>query len=80
MPDVTATEAARRFSDLLDAVEHDGERFTITRHGKAIANIEPTGHGRGSATKELLRSTRPDRGWAGELTEVRDLLLVQERS
>lgn len=80
MPDVTATEAARQFSDLLDAVEHDGERFTIIRHGKAIAHIEPVTRGRGAATKKLLRQHRPDATWAGELADIRQVLPVQERS
>ena len=80
MPDVSATDAARHFSDLLDSVEHDGERYTIVRHGKAIAQIEPVARGRGAEAKELLRRYRPDRGWAGELAEIRDLLEVQDRS
>ncbi|MFV1991426.1 MAG: type II toxin-antitoxin system Phd/YefM family antitoxin [Acidimicrobiales bacterium] len=80
MPDVTATEAARQFSDLLDAVEHDGECFTIVRHGKAIAQIEPVARGRGEAAKEILRKNRPDARWTSELADVRDLLEVQERS
>ena len=76
---MSATEAARRFSDLLDAVEHDGRRFTIVRHGRAVAHLEPALAGRGSAAKEILRANRPDPGWAGELSELRDSLEVQER-
>jgi antitoxin (DNA-binding transcriptional repressor) of toxin-antitoxin stability system len=79
MSDITATEAARRFSDLLDAVEHDGERFTIIRHGSAIAQIEPVSRGRGADAKSILRRHRPDATWAGQLTEVRDLLEVEDR-
>lgn len=41
MAEVTATEAARTFADLLDAVEHRGERFTIVRRAKAIARLQP---------------------------------------
>lgn len=37
---LTATEASRRFSDLLDAVEH-GESVTITRGNHAVAEIRP---------------------------------------
>ena len=79
MPDVSATDAARRFSDLLDAVEHAGEHFTVIRHGKAVAQIEPVSQGRGADIKALLRDRRPDRSWAGQLSEVRDLLEVDER-
>ena len=48
MSEITATEAARRFADLLDSVEHAGQRYTITRRGKAVAQIEPVSRGRGS--------------------------------
>jgi prevent-host-death family protein len=78
--DVTATEAARRFAALLDSVEHDGQRYTITRHGKAIAHIEPVTRGRGSDAKALLRGYRPDARWLRDLGEVRGLLEVDERT
>jgi prevent-host-death family protein len=79
MSDVTATDAARRFADLLDAVEHRGEQFTIVRRGKAIARLEPMSTGRGSETKAMLRRHRPDRSWAEDLGDVRGLLEVDER-
>jgi len=80
MPDVTATDAARQFSDLLDAVEHDGERFTIVRHGKAVAQIEPVTRGRGALAKKILRRGSPDVDWATELADTRELLPVQHRT
>ncbi|MGH8884581.1 MAG: type II toxin-antitoxin system Phd/YefM family antitoxin [Egibacteraceae bacterium] len=79
MADVSATEAARNFADLLDAVER-GERFTIIRRGKAVAHLEPPHHGRGSDVKSVLRAHRPDPGWASDLAETRRLLTVEERS
>ena len=79
MPEVTATEAARKFADLLDAVEHDGEQYTITRRGRAVAHIEPVTRGRGVDAKALLRRNRPDARWARDLVEVRDLLEVENR-
>jgi antitoxin (DNA-binding transcriptional repressor) of toxin-antitoxin stability system len=79
MPDVTATDAARNFADLLDAIEHRGERFTIVRRGKAIAQLEPMNRGRGSDVKALLDRHRPDPDWASDLAEVRDLLEIDER-
>ncbi len=79
MSEVTATEAARNFADLLDAVEHDGERYTITRRGKAVAQIEPVTRGRGIDAKALLRRYRPDPGWETELGDVRELLEVETR-
>ncbi|MEM9033834.1 MAG: type II toxin-antitoxin system Phd/YefM family antitoxin [Actinomycetota bacterium] len=79
MSEVTATEAARRFADLLDAVEHRGERYTITRRGKAVAHIEPVMQGRGVDVKALIRQHHPDEGWADDLEEVRDLFEVESR-
>jgi len=80
MSEITATDAARKFADLLDAVEHDGQRYTITRRGKAIAHIEPVSRGRGADAKELLRRHRPDADWSTDLNEVRELLDVDTRS
>lgn len=79
MPDVTATDAARNFADLLDAVEHRGEHFTIVRRGKAIAHLQPTSRGRGADAKALLRRHRPDARWESEVRAVRALLEVDER-
>ena len=79
MQEMSATEAARRFSDLLDAVEHRGEHFTIVRRGKAIAHLEPTSRGRGADAKALLRRHHPDAKWAAEVWAVRELLEVDER-
>ncbi len=79
MSEVTATEAARKFADLLDAVEHGGERYTITRRGKAVAHIEPVTRGRGADAKALLRRHRPDARWTGDLDGIRDLLEIDSR-
>ncbi len=79
MADITATEAARRFADVLDAVEHGGQRFTITRHGKAVAHLEPVTRGRGADVKALLRDHEPDAAWGADLATVRDLLDVDVR-
>lgn len=79
MADVSATEAARNFADLLDAVER-GECFTIIRRGKAVAHLEPPHHGRGGDVKAVLREHRADLGWARELAETRRMLTVEERS
>jgi antitoxin (DNA-binding transcriptional repressor) of toxin-antitoxin stability system len=80
VPDVTATDAARNFADLLDAIEHRGEHFTIVRRGKAIAHLEPMNRGLGADVKALLRRHHPDPDWARSLDEVRDLLDIEARS
>jgi prevent-host-death family protein len=52
---LSATEAARRFSDLLDAVENRGETFVVVRRGQPVARIGPPAGGAGRSVKELLR-------------------------
>ena len=79
MGEVTATEAARSFADLLDAVEHRGERFTIVRRGKPVARLQPVSDGHGAEVKALLRRYSPDRGWARDLAAVRSLVELEER-
>jgi antitoxin (DNA-binding transcriptional repressor) of toxin-antitoxin stability system len=38
---ISATEAARNFSELLNKVGFRGERYTIARGGKAVAHLTP---------------------------------------
>jgi prevent-host-death family protein len=80
MTEVSATDAARNFADLLDAVEHRGERITIVRRGRAVAQIEPIVIGRGDDVKSMLRRLRTDAGWRSDLASTRDLLTLQERN
>lgn len=79
MPDVTATDAARNFADLLDAIEHRHERYTIMRRGRAVAQLEPVSRGRGADLKALLRNHEPDAEWSKDLADVRDLLTLDDR-
>lgn len=74
MKEVSATEAARNFSDILDAVEHDGESYTVIRRGNAVAVIGPTRTGSGRALKKALRSAEPDPDFAADIVELRALL------
>jgi antitoxin (DNA-binding transcriptional repressor) of toxin-antitoxin stability system len=80
MTDVSATEAARKFADLLDAVEQRGEHFTIIRRGKAVAHLEPVGLGRGDQAKTLLRRQAADPDWSNDIAKTRRLLLIEDRS
>ena len=79
MPEVTATDAARNFADLLDAIEHRGEHFTIIRRGKAVAHLEPMGRGRGADVKSALRRHSVDGGWSRDLESVRELIEIDKR-
>lgn len=79
MPEISATDAARGFADVLDAVEHRGTRYTIVRRGRPVAHIVPIAPGRGADVKALLRRHHPDVEWADQLSELRDLLDVEPR-
>ena len=80
MAEISATDAARNFADLLDAIEHRGEHFTITRRGKVVAQLEPVSSGRGVDVKRLLASHRPDSEWADDLAAVRAMVGPQDRA
>ena len=79
MRELTATEAARRFSEVLDAVEHEGESFVVRRGGKVVASIAPASARRGRALKDVLLAHDPDPSWAGEVRELRTVLIPEER-
>jgi prevent-host-death family protein len=72
MKQLSATDAARRFSEVLDEVEGGGESFVVVRHGRAVATIGPAIGGTGKTLMEALRAHRPDDAWAGELRELRE--------
>jgi prevent-host-death family protein len=77
---VTATDAARRFSELLDAVERDDETFVVDRKGRAVARITREPVASGAAAKDLLARLAPDVGWVDELAQLRASLPSQERN
>ena len=79
MAEVSATDAARNFSDILDAVEHRGERFTVVRRGKVVARIEPVATGKGREVKAMLRRHRSDVTFARDVAAVRKLLEIEDR-
>ena len=79
MTEVTATEASRRFADLLDGVEHRGERYTIVRRGRVIAQLERATGTSGAEAKALLRRHHVDRAWGEEVDALRKDLAVEER-
>ncbi len=80
MKEITATDAARGFSALLDAVELQGETFVVTRGGRSIARIEAATGASGATVKALLRRRRTDPAWADDVREVRTAAAVQERA
>jgi prevent-host-death family protein len=76
VPKVSATAAARNFSNILDAVERRGERFTIVRRGRVVAQLGPVSTGKGGEVKAMLRRQRTDPGFGRDIAAVRELLKV----
>lgn len=76
---LTATQVARRFSELLDAIEARGESFLVVRRGRAVARLEPARKSSGEAIKKILRGGPPDPAWATDLSRLRSALSIEER-
>lgn len=72
---ITATAAAREFSDVLDRVEHAGDEFVVERHGRAVATIAPVSPARRARWGEVLAVLdalpRPDAALARDLKKLR---------
>ena len=58
MRTMSATEASRRFSDLLDAIER-GETVTVTRGNRPVAEIRPAPRRTGRDLRAALTETSP---------------------
>jgi prevent-host-death family protein len=74
MTRMTATDAARSFSELLNRVA-DGEQIEVTRSGATVAVISPPRSRLISAERfrELIESApRPDPGFLGEVRAARE--------
>jgi prevent-host-death family protein len=71
---MTATEASRRFSDLLDAIER-GESVVVTRGNRPVAEIRPARKRTGKDLRAALASTlAPDERFEQDITEALHLL------
>ncbi|HEX8344688.1 MAG TPA: type II toxin-antitoxin system prevent-host-death family antitoxin, partial [Actinoplanes sp.] len=67
MRTMTATEASRRFSDLLDAIEQ-GESVTITRGNHPVAEIRPAKRRTGADLRTALAGIpAPDDRFADDI-------------
>jgi prevent-host-death family protein len=80
MKEIRATEAARHFSDVLDAVEHRGQDFVVTRAGRRVAYLGPARAAKGADLKRILRAHEPDPDWPAELRALREQVTVEQRS
>lgn len=74
---ISATDAVRSFSELMNRVRYRGESFIVERGGKPICEIQPAGPPRfsGAELAKLLRSLpKPDSKY---LAIVEDLIAKQ---
>lgn len=72
---ITATDAARKFSDLLNKVRYRGETFEVVRGGEVVARLVPAGSGQGEPTlRNLLQRldalAPPDGEFASDLESI----------
>ena len=71
---MTATEASRRFSDLLDAIER-GETVVITRASRPVAQIGPPRRPSGADLRAALAEIPPpDDDFAADVAAAVSLL------
>jgi prevent-host-death family protein len=71
---ITATEASRKFSDLLDAIER-GESVTVTRGNRPVAEIRPARRRTGRDLRAALSATTPpDERFADDIAGALSLL------
>ena len=40
---ISATEAVRKFSEILNSIKYKGEHYTVIRGGKPVVSIRPVG-------------------------------------
>ena len=80
---ISATELARRLSDVLSRARYRGERFVVERGGEVVAVLEPpTEAVRPITLRELterLRNVRPDEGFADDLEAIQAEQSLPER-
>lgn len=79
MRTMTATEASRSFSDLLDAIER-GETITITRGRLPVAEIGPARRRTGADLRAALADTEPpDERFTTDIGAALALLTTEDR-
>lgn len=81
MREVSATEASRAFSALLDDIEH-GETIVVTRGGRRIAQVTPAPLANGAALREVFARWQGadalDERFAAHMAEAREAASVEE--
>ncbi|MFE2754781.1 type II toxin-antitoxin system Phd/YefM family antitoxin [Actinosynnema sp. NPDC059335] len=77
MKEMTASEASRNFSAVLDEAEH-GETIVVTRNGRRVALITPAPRANGRALHEVFRRWHGREGlderFAADVTAAREVV------
>ena len=70
---ITATEASRKFSEILNRVAYKGESFVVERSGRPVCEIRPAQE-EGITTQELVEilksAPHPDKAYLDILEEI----------
>ena len=71
---ITATEAARNLSDLLNRVRYRGESFLIVRNGEEVGMLAPISSGKSTTLRQLVELVKemgpPDDDFVSDLEEI----------
>ena len=70
---ISATEAVRKFSDILSHVHYKGDTYTIVRGGKSVASISPVARslkGKNLGELKILLAAVPRLGVEAEAFEA----------
>jgi len=69
---ITATEAARNFSAILNRIAYEGEEFTIERNGEAVAEIRASKQNLtvGRLAQKLRETPLPDTKFADDMQRI----------
>lgn len=83
MKQISATDAARGFADLINRVRYQGEAYEVVRNGETVARITPTVPSRALTAADmddLLRNLPPlDAAFAKDLAANRADAFASER-
>jgi len=81
---ITAAQAARTFSDILNRVKYRGESFIVERNREPVCRIEPVRRRKPVTTDNFAEFwqglPRPDARFADELEEIHSLFRKLPRS
>jgi len=71
---ITATEAARNFTDILNRVKDKGEEFAVERNGEVVCRIVPTRPPKKFTYADFVRAwkaaPKPDPGYWDDVEEA----------